>query len=204
MAHYVTEQIAMAENAADNAKVEAEQRCFNTILKLWERRSSLPNGRYPFKSFEAIFNTLNRLDPNNSRSHYFDDSHFQATANSDGISESQTDEVQSWINIALGIDCAARVLIVFALKQAACNAADEKTIAWIKNATGISVDEENDVSAIIRLVGETQENEPDEKALDLIRQELRSRIEKLDMFTQISSLLRDELIDELENVSRRK
>lgn len=201
MAHYVAEQITFAEHSTGNEKSEAEQFCFETIQKLWERRASFPSGRYPFKSFEPIFDALNKIASDNPYSYYFDDSHFQATANSDGISESQTDEVQSWINIALGIDRAARVLIDFALKQAACNAVDEKTINWIKNATGISVDEENDVSAIIHLVGETQEEEPDEEAREQIRQELRSKIEKLDMFTQISCLLRDELIEELENVS---
>ncbi|MUL35409.1 hypothetical protein [Gloeocapsopsis dulcis] len=199
MAHYVAEQIALAENAISDEKSEAEQRCFETVLKLWERRSSLPNDRYPFKSFEPIFKALNRIDPDNSQSYYFDDSRFQATANNNDTSKSQTNEVQSWINIALGIDRAARVLIDFALKQAACNAADEKTIAWIENATGISVDDENDISVIIRLVGETREDDHDEETLEKMRQGFRSRIEKLDAFIEFSSLLRTELVKELEN-----
>jgi hypothetical protein len=202
MAHYVAEQITFAENSTGYEKSEAEQCCFETILKLWERRASLPNGRYPFKNFEPIFEALNRIALDNPHSYYFDDSHFQATANSDSISSSQTDEVQSWINIAIGIDCAARVLLDFAFKQAACNAADEKTITWIENVTGISVDEDNDISVIIRLVREAKEGAPDEEDLKRIQQRLRSRIEKLDMFTQISSSLRDELIEELENVSK--
>ncbi len=39
MAHYIAEQIAIAENATDDKKVEAESRCFETILKLWQHRS---------------------------------------------------------------------------------------------------------------------------------------------------------------------
>ena len=202
MTHYVTEQISSAENTTGDEKFEAEKRCFDTILKLWEHRASLPNSRYPFKNFESIFNALNELDPANSQSYYFDSSHFDIAANNDDISESQTDEVQSWINVAFVIDEAARVLIDFAFKQAACNAADEKTIAWIENATGISVDDKDDTSVIIRLVGGTQESYPDEESRKQKREELSSRIEKLDIFIELSNLLRDELTEELENVSK--
>jgi hypothetical protein len=199
MAHYVAEQIAIAENATDNAKVEAEQRCFNTILKLWERRSSLPNGRYPFKSFEPIFNTLNRLDPDNSRSHYFDNSHFHKTANE--VSEEQTNEVQLWINMALSIDVAARVLVDFAIRQAACNATDEKTAVWLEKSTNISDDKYDDISLIVDLLGEPKEGELEEKVRERKRHELSSKIEQLDMFIEFSQLLRDELSENLENAS---
>lgn len=203
MAHYITEQIAIAETTIGNEKSEAEQRCFETILKLWERRSSLPNGRYPFKNFESIFKVLNRLDPENTQHYYFDDPRPQTNVNKGNEeTESETDEVQTWVNIALGVDRAARVLIDFALRQAACNAVDEETIAWLENAIGIS-DDENDVSIIIRLVGETQESEPEDngEALEETRQYLQSRIDKLIAFTEISDLLRTELIQELKNLS---
>jgi hypothetical protein len=199
MAHYVAEQIAIAENATDNAKVEAEQRCFNTILKLWERRSSLPNGRYPFKSFEQIFNTLNRLDPDNSRSHYFDNSYFQETESDD--SEDQTNEVELWIKMALSIDIAARVLVDFALKQAACNAVEEKTAVWLEKSSKLSDNKCDDLSLISRLLGESQEGDIEQKVRERQRQELISRIEKLDMFIEFSQLLRDELSENLENAS---
>ena len=201
MAHYITEQIAIAEATTGNEKSEAEQRCFETILKLWERRSSLPNGRYPFKDFESIFTVLNRLDPENTQPYYFDDSRSQTTVDKGNEeTESERDEVQTWVNIALGVDRAARVLIDFALRQAACNAVDEETIAWLENATGIS-DDKNDVSIVIRLVGESQEDNAEEEVREQKRRELSSRIEKLDMFIKLSGLLRDELTEHLENIS---
>lgn len=203
MAHYITEQIAIAEATTGNEKSEAEQRCFETILKLWERRSSLPNGRYPFKDFESIFTVLNRLDPENTQPYYFDDSRSQTTVDKGNEeTESERDEVQTWVNIALGVDRAARVLIDFALRQAACNAVDEETIAWLENATGIS-DDRNDVSIIIRLIGETQESEPEEngESLEETRQYLQLRIDKLTAFKRISDLLHTELIQELKNLS---
>jgi hypothetical protein len=63
MTHYISEKIALAETTTGSEKTEAEQQCFDTILKLWGRRASLPNNRYPFKNFEPIFQVLNRLDP---------------------------------------------------------------------------------------------------------------------------------------------
>jgi len=200
MAHYVTEQIAIAETTTGSEKIEAEQQCFDTILKLWERRSSLPNNRYPFKNFEPIFQALSRLDPDNSRSCYFNNSRLQK-AEDDDKSESQANEIQLWINLALSIDAAARVLIDFAIRQAACNAEDEKTTTWIKKSTGISDDEYDDLSIIVRLAGESQEDNPEEKVREQKRRELSSRIEKLDIFIKFSGLLRDELTEHLENIS---
>ncbi len=200
MAHYITEQIAIAETTTGSEKIKAEQQCFDTILKLWERRSSLPNNRYPFKNFEPIFKVLSRLDPDNSQSYYFDNTCLQKTENGD-TSENQANEIQSWINLALSIDSAARVLIDFALRQAACNAEDEKTATWIKKSTGIYDDEYDDLSIIVRLVGESQEDSPEEKAHEQKRRELGSRIEKLDMFIEFSGLLRDELTEHLESIS---
>ncbi len=200
MAHYITEQIAIAETATGSEKVKAEQQCFETILKLWDHRLSLPNNRYPFKNFEAIFQTLSRLDPDNSRSYYFDNSYFQRREDGD-TPETQVDEVQSWINLAVSIDSAARVLIDFTLRQAAHNAEDAKTAAWIKKSTGISDNAHNDIAIIARLVGGSQADNPEEKVREQRRSELSSRIETLDMFIEFSGLLRDELTEHLENIS---
>ncbi|MGL5083727.1 MAG: hypothetical protein ACRC8A_19770 [Microcoleaceae cyanobacterium] len=200
MAHYVAEQIVIAETTTGRENIEAEQQCFDTILKLWEHRSSLPNNRYPFKNFEPIFQALSRLDPNNSRSYYFENSRLQKTENND-TSENRANETQLWINLTLSIDSAARVLIDFALKQATCNAEDEETAAWIEKSTGISDDECDDLSIIVRLVGESQEGNPEEKVREQKRHELSSRIEKLDMLIEFSGLLRDELTEHLENIS---
>ena len=51
MAHYTAEQMTIAETATDNDKIKAEQHCFETILKLWQHRSTLADGRGPFESF---------------------------------------------------------------------------------------------------------------------------------------------------------
>lgn len=181
---------------------EAKQRCFDTILKLWKHRSSLLNSLYPFKSFEPIFETLSRLDPENSRTYYFDNSHFENTENEDPP-EDQTNEVQLWINVALSIDAAARVLIDVALKQAACNTEDDKIVAWLEKSRGISSDENYDISIITRLIEESKQDENAEEVSERTRQELSSRIEKLDMFIEFSQLLREELTENLNSISEK-
>src|SRR5258708_5779936 len=60
MAHYVAEQIVIAEKTAGVERASAGERCFRTILALWEHRSSLPPGRRPFESFEPILRALER------------------------------------------------------------------------------------------------------------------------------------------------
>ncbi|MEH1770931.1 MAG: hypothetical protein V7L30_31765 [Nostoc sp.] len=197
MAHYVSEQIALAENTSDNEKTEARQRCFDTILKLWDHRLSLPNNRYPFESFERIFETLSRLDPENSSTYYFENSHFENTENED-IPEDQTNEVQLWINVALSIDAAARVLIDTALKQAANHAEDEKIVAWLEKSGGISNDNNYDISIMTRLLEEPQEDDIAEKVCERTRQKLSLRIKKLDLFIELSQLLREDLRENLE------
>ena len=146
MAHYVAEQIAISENASGDKKSKAEQRCFETVLKLWEHRSLLPDGRRPLESFEPIFRALDRLDPESPRPFYYDPPHVHSSGLND-VSEPISDDVQKWIDVALGVDHAARVLIDFAFKQAAAKAKDKKTKSWIENATDLKGGD--DLSVII-------------------------------------------------------
>ena len=199
MAHYVAEQITIAENATDEEKFKAEQRCVETILKLWRHRSSLPDGRRPFEKFGLIFNTLDRLDPENTRPFYYPSLH-DYSSGPDDAPEVITDDVQEWIDIALGIDRAARVLIDFAIKQAAHGAADEKTSSWLENAAGLTDSE--DVSLVIRLlsVGGSDKDKEDIERTKQEQEYIRSKIEKLDAFSEFSSSLRTALVDELKKL----
>lgn len=200
MAHYISEQIAFAENAPANEKAEAKQRCFDTILRLWDRRASLPNGRYPFKSFEPIFMALSKLDPDNPAPYYFDNFGFQETGNN-GDSEEQNDELQLWINVALSIDAAARVLIEVALQQAAYDSKDEKIVAWLEKSIGIS--NNYDISIITHLIEDYQQDDVVKEISEKTQKELSSRIEKLDIFIEYSQILRNELIENLELTSNK-
>lgn len=202
MAHYISEQIVTAENATGDEKSKAEQRCFETVLKLWHHQSSLPNGRRPFESFEPILNVLNKLDPDSPFPFYC--SPFNSTSNkTNDTPEPENDDVQLWLDNVLKIDSAARVLIDFALKQAANNASDGKTKAWLKNATGLPSSVE--ISFVDHILSADQEDIKDKEVLEKLRQDqvkrLKSKIEKLDAFSEFSSSLRTALINELEKLS---
>lgn len=49
MAHYLAEQITLVETTSGALKTAAEDRCFKTVLALWQQRSSLPSGRRPLE-----------------------------------------------------------------------------------------------------------------------------------------------------------
>lgn len=204
MAHYVAEQIEAAENATGNKKSKAEQRCFETVLKLWHHQSSLPNGRRPFESFEPILNVLNKLDPDSPLPFFC--SPFNSTFNkTNDAPEPENENVQAWLDNVLKIDSAARVLIDFALKQAVNNASDEKTIAWLKNTVGLPSVE---ISFVDHILSADQKDIKNKEALEKVRQDqeerLKSKIEKLDAFSKVSSSLRTILANELEKLSPKK
>lgn len=201
MAHYIAEQITIAENSTGDEKTKAEERCMETVLKIWERRSRLPDGRRPFENFEPIFRAIERFDPENSRPFYYAQSQMHLSAKNKA-SKSINNGVPKWIDIALGVDRAARVLIEFAFRQAATHAKDKKTKSWIENSADLQgVDE---LRIIIRLASEYK-NGQDETARERFREDQRnyfkSRIEKLDAFSKFSSSLRTALVTELEKLS---
>jgi serine/threonine protein kinase len=201
MAHYIAEQITTAENSTGKEKSEAELRCFDTILKIWQHRAFLPSGRRPFEGFESIFHALEKLDPDNRQPYSFS---FPPTESSvpDHTSESITDDAQKWINLALGIDRTARVLIEYALKQAAINACDDKMKSWLMKSSGIANDEGRQI--IIRLLAENENKDGKEDSLDKIQEEqehyLKRRIEILDSFNNFSDSLRKEFSNELKDI----
>lgn len=189
MAHYIAEQLELAEHSSGIQKQEATERCFETILKLWNHRSSFPRGSRPFENFEPIIRTLARLDPENDRHFFFEN----RKEKKDGVPE----EVQKWLDIADGIDEAARVWLKYVFEQAALAATDDSTIEWLENSAALQ--EEDNFSVIFRelhsdiddIWGELQEeNEKNRKTII-------SRIKKLETFVELNQLLLTEYRDEL-------
>ncbi|WP_341279737.1 hypothetical protein [Paenibacillus sp. FSL H8-0537] len=189
MAHYIAEQIEIAEHSSGIQKQMAEERCFETILKLWNHKLSFPRGSRPFENFEPILRTLARLDPENDR-HFFFESKEDAT-------ENVPEEVQKWMDIANEIDEAARVWLKYVFEKAVMAATDNSTIEWLENS--VALQEEDKFSVIFRdlhsdiddIWGEGQkENERKRKIII-------SRIKKLEAFAEMNQLLLTEYGDEL-------
>lgn len=189
MAHYIAGQIERAEKSTGAEKKEAEELCFETILKLWNHRSALPNGSRPFERYEPILRTLARLDPESDRHFFFDN----RKEKKDGVPE----EVQKWLDIADGIDEAARVWLKYAFDQAALAATDDSTIEWLENAAALQ--EEDKFSVIFReLHSDIDEIWGDgQKENERNREIIVSRIKKLKVFAELNQLLLAEYMHEL-------
>jgi len=196
MAHYIAEQMAIAENAVGEDKLKAEQKCFETILTLWEHRSSLPIGRRPFENFDPIFRVLKKLDPENDQPYYI----------SDLLIEDEkinvTDSVQQWLDKALDIDQVVRIWFDYVFRQAALSAKDEKTLTWLKNSVGFR--DNDDTEIIIRLIrdGKNLNEISDESKKDRKKELIKDRIKKLEEFSEFNQKLLSILEEELANISR--
>lgn len=66
MAEYLGEKLYKAKRT-DGESQEAQNELPELIMKLWERRHTLPNGARPLESFEPIFNALSELSQDQPR-----------------------------------------------------------------------------------------------------------------------------------------
>lgn len=62
MGHYIAELIFKIENEKNElVKEKLQKECFETILKLWEKRSYVPNDNLPLNNIKQAINTLSEL-----------------------------------------------------------------------------------------------------------------------------------------------
>jgi len=183
MAHYIAEQLEAAESAvADEEKVEIKQRCFETILKLWQHRSAMPSGSRPFENFEPIFRALENLDPENKENYFF------RFHNRDAALEPN---VKQWLDIAQDIDQVSRIWLEYVFKQATLCASDKKTRDWLNHSIGFE-----DEVLVVNIIYPGEDS--DEKK----RERIKSRIEKLKSFNAFNSRLISILEKELSDIPK--
>lgn len=183
MAHYVAEQITIAEQAKGPKKARAEAECFKTITALWKHRGTLAFEKRPFRSFDPILRTLERLSPDKREPFYH-------RLPSDAPTEPGS--VEDLMRFVESIDRAARVLIAEALNIAAAKATGPRTKIFLENA--ISEAPSVDVEIIVRLLDEAvaENDEPKHQTLKL-RRKLSERLEMLRKFGDICGKLQSEL-----------
>ncbi len=128
MAHYVAELIVKAEKAPREEKAEFEKECFETILKVWKRRSSFPNGRRPFEEFEPIFDTLEYLSKETGNSFR---SQLPDFMREDDFEENN--EVYSWLRKTVDASDFMKRLQRFCLSEAYYGADNERTKKWLEH-----------------------------------------------------------------------
>ncbi|HEY0682997.1 MAG TPA: AVAST type 3 anti-phage protein Avs3b [Steroidobacter sp.] len=181
MAHYLAELIEKAENAAGEDKNSIEKECFDAILKLWQHRAELPDGKRPFEDMEPILRAVETLDPRGETRRYF------RSARPPKEEANQPPEVKAWLDMISGLDYSARVLIQYCLAEAARSAVD-RSQEWVKLAEAAGADE-GPMAVVIRFV--SSDSEPDAGAA--AREQLEDRIGRLAGFIKLAETMRRDL-----------
>jgi len=188
MAHYVAERIGEAEDATGDAKVVAEEAAARAVLELWSYRNYLPAHLRPFDKLEPIQRVLASFDIEETDYRYYP-AVLREVAPADA-----DEEVKNYLDIAIGLDYSARILIKTFLRTAAKSASDQAE-PWIQLALetcavgGI----ERDIVDFVR--GVNEEDAENQGRIDAIRSDQISRLES---FAELAALIAKELRAEFE------
>ncbi len=191
MAHYIAEQISLAEGLAQGKKrKEAEQQCFATILEVWKHRWTLQHHKRPLEQFEPILKTIQQLAPENEATYYFDIP--ERELSSMEKKNPALKELVNYTRAAQQVDKTARTLIHYMLQQAATKARSKATQELLENA--IHLPQNHDVAMIRFLLDEEADLEPEDLKEETIQrkfliQKLQDRIEDLEQFNKLSKSL---------------
>lgn len=196
MAHYVGEQIAVAETSTGREKRIAEERACDTILKIWEKRNHLPDGFRPFESFEPIFRALALLDLESHRPYYL-----RSIRQGKPASNKRERETDHFIEFVLSADEAARSLIDMGMRYAIDKATTPKLKKLLKAAELIDFASD---TAIVRRLVELDAIQTSKQ--DAIREQkikwLESRIASLERFCRVCAEIIPKLTKELDEIRK--
>ena len=193
MAHYLAEKMEDAEAATGGAREQKMSECGNTILKLWAHRSELPNGKRPFEDFEPIFRALRSLDPDDTTPRYFRE------VRSGVDQDDEDDSTKQWLDVASGIDEAARVLIRYCLAVVAREAVD-KSREWVTLAEAIAEKDDSDIRTI-RFIKDEADILDSENPDDAARAKIEDILKRLEVFADFSHTLALHLRGKLEQAA---
>ncbi len=190
ISHYIAEKIEEAEAATDEARERKMSECCDAILKLWDHRSRLPNGKRPFEDFEPIFRVLKSLDLDDTTPRYINQI-------SPAIDKKDEDTLKKqWLSKVTEIDYTARILIRYCLTIAAQDSV-EKSRDWVTLAEAIR--KEGDIM-IIRFITADTDVLNSEDADDSAKIIIEDFLEKLEAFNQLSSELSSQFRQQLNQV----
>ena len=181
MAHHIAEKIEAAESAAGEARDQKMSECCDAILKLWAHRSELSDGKRPFEEFGQIFRVLKSLDLDDPTPRYF------RQVRSAADQDDENDSTKQLLEMASGVDYAARILIRYCLATAAQEAVD-KSRDWVALAESIAEERDIDVRIVLS-IAEDVEVLNSESPDDTARAKVEDLLKKLEAFTALSSTL---------------
>lgn len=207
MAHFVANLINEVETAPAGRKQELEQRCFDAVLKLWERRDAFPEQVRPFKNFAPIFRVLEKLDPerDESFSTFINDLHIlrspqaivvlpdngRGPRDEHSLSTGLVDNINFWLSHILNFDEVSRDSIKYAIDKSVDLAKDEKTIEYLDLAFSINQDD-SELSILDKLC----------KYLDdeMEQEILAEKVKKIDQAINLLEFQKNDLINQLKEL----
>lgn len=204
MCHYIAEQMVKVKYAKGKEKEDAEEKCFDIILRFWQHRWQLPSGLRPFGNFEPILLLLERLDPDHRRNFYY----HQIPHDEDDVL-SLNDEQLKWVKFAQQVDKAARVLIELAIEKCTDESKDSETKNWLKHGAAIEsgVDTEiigkltdYDLSSLIEDMDARKSTDEVYEKYDA--EKIKTRILHLEQFSKMNSLVLKELKSKLKEIEK--
>ncbi len=188
MAHHISEVMQNVEKLTGRKKTEAEDRCREAVLSLWKHISAFPKRSRPQADIEPLIETIERLDPDYSTYYYSSD--IQHLLNISALSE----ETESWLELAQGIDYSARLLIRRCLKKAADEIAQEHS-EWLDLAK--SLDTDIPITGVIRYIESTDQQHGDEVEKNRQIETLIDRRDRLEAFILLSQNLAQSIDQEI-------
>ena len=148
IAHYIAELISKIETELGEEKEKAQSACFDAIMRLWDHRYSEKVGFSGIRDFKAIFDTLEKLHPDNPQPIYF---------RPEETTEEESQEVAQLVNFATHLDRITRRLLLRVLNMAAQAASAENTKQLLETASSISIPK--DLQSIQLILNDGHEKE---------------------------------------------
>jgi hypothetical protein len=190
MAHDIAQRINAAEKSSAEDKAVSHDACAKAILELWRYRSALPDHLRPLGELEPVIRTLASLDVERTDHRYYPQALREAaTADVD-------ETTKQWLELAIGLDYSARLLIQFALRSAAQKAAS-KAESWVELAQQAGADEGAEGPVIRFILGQDEEGETDEDQ----QAALRDKLSRLENFATLAASLATDLRAQLDSNS---
>ncbi|MCK5240859.1 hypothetical protein KAR34_00275 [bacterium] len=196
MAHHISELIIEAEEANGDEKSDIEDRCRGAILALWDHVSVFPRGHRPLDNIEPILATIQALDPQNKA--YFHISEAESLIKKSTLS----DNAKEWLDMSMGIDYSARLLISLCLQKAA-NEINEKNQELLELVR--SLDADTPKTFVVRFMTDKQEQSDAEQKKEVIREQIetfKERREQLKTMVEMSERLFTSIDAEIESLKQ--
>jgi hypothetical protein len=192
MAHHLATLITAAETALPEKRAEACAACSAAVLEIWRHRNTLPPHMRPLGELEPILTTLASLsvDPDSFRYH--------APTLRSAILAKTEGATKQWLELALGLDYSARMLIGAALRAAAAstqNSAED----WVELARQAAGDEGPEAALLGFLDPDfnAQEAEASRQQRDI-----KDQVRRLRSFAELANAHADHIESQLDSSTK--